>query len=303
MSAGTLQCARRRAWLRAAAATAALPAFPPAVLPAARAAAHAAPPRVVVLSWELAEMLLSLGVTPAGLPAPAWYASSIVAPPLPAGVVDVGLLFQPNFDLLYELRPDLLLVTPAHASARPLYERIAPTLTLGGYMSAPDPVAAMRGELATLAARLGAEDRARTLLAQTGRAVARARQALDAGAPAGGYPAVYVAQAVDERHVRLFGAHSMFDDVLAALGLRNAFAGARRAVVALDRLAAAPAAAILWVGPGARQLRRNPLWRLLPFAQAGRTATLPVIAEGGALVSVQRFARAVADVMRDVHAG
>ncbi len=73
-------------------------------------------------------MLLSLGVAPVGLPAPAWYTSGIVELPLPSGVVDVGLLFQPNYDLLYELRPDLIVVTPTHASVRALFE--PPTLTL-----------------------------------------------------------------------------------------------------------------------------------------------------------------------------
>ncbi|MFM0317514.1 ABC transporter substrate-binding protein [Paraburkholderia nemoris] len=281
-------------------------------------AASRAPRRIIVLNWDLTEMLLSLGVAPVGVPAPAWYVSSVVEPPLPRGVVDVGLLFQPNYDLLYELRPDLMVITPAHASVRASFERIATTLTLGAYTMDPQPYRAMRGEAMTLARHLGVEAKAEALLNATSGVLAQSRAALDAATPTGGYPAVYVAQLVDDRHLRVFGTGSMFDEILQTLGIRNAAVTAlgrgsngsgmsgSAYIVELDRLAAAPDARILWVGSGApgnmAGLQRNPVWRQLPFSQAGRTATLPVISATGALISVQRFARAVANAMQSSHA-
>ncbi|WP_063771793.1 ABC transporter substrate-binding protein [Burkholderia sp. 9120] len=303
---------KRRLCLRALAATAL----------GATVAAHGATPqaaarvprRLVVLNWDLTEMVLSLGVAPIGVPAPSWYTSSVVAPPLPAGVVDVGLLFQPNYDLLYELRPDLMVITPAHASVKGSFERIAPTLTLGAYMTDPQPYQAMRAELSILARRLGLEARAQSLMDETDRVLARSRAALDAALPTGGYAQVYVAQAIDDRHLRIFGGASMFGDVLRRLGIRNAATasadGARDALVAggaassiveLERLIVAPDAHLLWVGAGedgtAAGLQRNPVWRQLPFAQPGRSAILPVISPSGALISVQRFTRAVVDAL------
>lgn len=271
--------------------------------------AAGAPSRIVVLSWPLTEMLLSLGVAPVGVPAPAWYTSSIVEPPLPAGIVDVGLLFQPNYDLLYALRPDLMLITPAHASVRTSFERIAPTLTLGAYMTDPQPYRAMRGEVLTLGQRLGRTAQAEALLTRTDAAIAEARASL-----AGTHAPLCVAQIVDDRHLRVYGAGSMFDEILQSLGLRNAAAeqtaGARgplissrtgASVVELERLAQIPDANLLWVDSGAHGafagLQRNPVWRQLPFALPGRAATLPVISAQGALVSVQRFARAVAHAL------
>ena len=111
----------------------------------------------------------------------------------------------------------------------------------------------------------------------------------------------------------------MFNEILQTLGLRNAALtalehgrsngsgmGGSAYIVELDRLAAAPDGRILWIDSGAPGdmvgLQRNPVWRQLPFSQAGRTATLPVISPTGALISVQRFARAVANAMQSSHA-
>ncbi|PQV44823.1 ABC transporter substrate-binding protein [Paraburkholderia sp. BL21I4N1] len=274
-----------------------------------------APRRLVVLNWDLTEMVLSLGVAPIGVPAPAWYTSSVVAPPLPGGVVDVGLLFQPNYDLLYELRPDLMVITPAHASVKASFERIAPTLTLGSYMTDPQPYRAMRVELSTLARRLGLDARAQSLMDETERVLTHSRAALDAALPKGGYAPVYVAQVIDDRHLRIFGGASMFGEVLRTLGIRNVAAaladgsrgalvagGAASSIVELERLIVAPDAQMLWVGASgdgtAAGLQRNPVWRQLPFAQPGRSAILPVVSPTGALISVQRFTRAVADAMQ-----
>ncbi len=112
------------------------------------------------MNWELTETLLALGHVPVGVPLPDWYASTIVAPSLPHGVVDIGLLYQPNFDVLLTLAPDLMIVTSGHASILPALQRIAPTLTLGAYMSDPHPYARLREETVTMASALDAGTRA-----------------------------------------------------------------------------------------------------------------------------------------------
>ncbi|SAK64327.1 periplasmic binding protein [Caballeronia pedi] len=261
-------------------------------------------PRVIVLSWDLAEMLLSLGLAPVGLPAPAWYTSGIVEPPLPLGVVDIGLLFQPNYDLLYELRPNLIVATPAHASVRASFEHIAPTLTLGEYMTAREPYRAMRGEALALGARIGRPAQAAALLDRTDAVIAQARDTLH-----GAHAPLIVAEAIDERHLRIYGAGSMFDEILQLLGLVNAATRAglvtnRANVVEMERVAQMSDASLLWIGrDGSAALQRNPVWRQMPFAQPHRQATLPMISSTGALVSVQRFARALALAVPSLAAG
>jgi ferric hydroxamate transport system substrate-binding protein len=295
---------KRRAFIRSTCAA--------GLLPLATLAHASGTPRVIPLSWDLAEMLLSLGVTPVGLPAPGWYRSGIVEPPLPARVVDIGLLFQPNYDLLYELRPDLIVATPAHASVLASFQRIAPTITLGAYMSDARPYRAMRGEAMTLARRIGRTADADALLKQTDAAIETSRAALSGqhaqNAQHAQYAPVCIAEPVDDRHLRLYGPGSMFDELLGMLGLVNAAARdtlvkSDTSIVAMDTLARMPDANLLWIGRNnASMVQGNAVWRQLPFSQPSRTATLPMISSTGALVSVQRFARAVAHTVPSLSA-
>lgn len=71
------------------------------------------PQRLAVLDWGLAETILALGVTPAGVSAPDWYRKLIPTPALPKTVQDLGLLFQPNLETLYALKPDAIVITPS----------------------------------------------------------------------------------------------------------------------------------------------------------------------------------------------
>lgn len=314
----SLRGSARRRFLRAAPGVCAFACLSPIKL----LAATRAPQRVIVLNWELTETLLALGRVPVGIPLPDWYTRTIVTPPLPQHVIDVGLLYQPNFDVLLDLAPDLLIVTPQHAGLLAPLRRIAPTLTLGAYMNAPKPLDALRGETLAMAHALatpGAQARANTLIAGTdfeiGAVEARLRGTVQRP--------VIVADAIDERHLRVYARGSLFDDVLARIGVENAAnprdavsgntssekagnrAAAKRwtanaigsAVVPLQKLVDVANADILLVGPLQPQTRaalaESALWRALPAVRERRVSVLPVIAPYGGLVSMQRFASAV----------
>lgn len=265
------------------------------------------PSRLVVMNWELTESVLALGITPVGVPLPYWYRNTIVEPPLPQTVADVGLLYQPSFEALQALKPDLLILTPGHAPALPLLQRLAPTLTLGRYMRSPQPYPALQAELRTLAAALGRQAQAEALIAHTAHLLQQCRTQLAAFAPR----QTLVADLADDRHLRIYGNGSLFDAVLQRLGVSNAIhAGTTTwptndggfAMVPLQRLAELPDAALLLVGPvtPAMQaaLARNAIWQALP--QSRRMALLPVIAPTGGLISMQRFASAVTKALPDL---
>ncbi|QXI25855.1 ABC transporter substrate-binding protein [Pseudomonas vanderleydeniana] len=264
--------------------------------------------RVVPLSWELAETFLALGQVPIALPLPDWYRRTIVEPPLPEGVIDVGLLYQPSFTLLQQLRPDLLILTPGHVGLKSMLERLAPTATFGGYMSAAQPYPALQQETRQMAALLACAARGEALVNDTEQLLNTVRQRLASQPDLLARP-VLVADAVDEHHLRVYGAGSLFDTVLSRIGVSNAAhpgdAAAARwvsnsagyALVPLQRIAALPEVSLLLVGPlppGVdTALRRSPVWQALPCVRERRVALMPVIAPYGGLVSLQRFARAV----------
>ena len=275
-----------------------------------------APHRIVTLNWELTETLLALGVAPVGTPLPDWYRNTIVEPPLPASVADVGLLYQPSFEMLQALAPDLMIITPGHAPAKRWLERIAPTLTLGAYMSNDTPYPALLNETGELAAKLQRPQRATDLIAATDRNTANVRVQLGAR-PALLRAPVLVADLVDDRHLRVYAQGSLFDEMLRKLGVQNAAnpgAGSKPwrteqgiALVPVQRLADVQHASLLLVGPveaSARAgVRKNAIWQALPMVRERRIAVLPVIAPYGGLVSMQRFAQAVATALATIDNG
>jgi len=264
----------------------------------ARASAADGPRRIVSLSWELTETLLALGHTPIAMALPDWYRRTIVEPPLAQGVVNVGLLYQPNFDVLRDLKPDLLILTPGHSNLKPALERLCPTLTLGGYMDSPQPYPALLDDTRTLARALGESARAEALIDE-----ARRRFQVPLAPRLTALPTI-VADAVDGHFLRVYGQGSLFDAVMQSLGVSNGAQAAGwssnragNALVPLQRLASAPLANLLLVGPVTADVRAalqaSPVWQALPCVRQHRVAELPVIAPYGGLVSLQRFARAL----------
>lgn len=86
------------------------------------------PQTVVVFDYAILDTLDNMGVKVVGLPKssiPAYLAHYNGRE-----YVDVGTLFEPNFEKVYELRPDLILIGGRQASVYPELARIAPTVYL-----------------------------------------------------------------------------------------------------------------------------------------------------------------------------
>ncbi|WP_414441815.1 iron-siderophore ABC transporter substrate-binding protein [Burkholderia sp. 22PA0106] len=276
----------------------------------------AVPTRVATMNWELTETLLALGVTPIGVSLPDWYRNAIVEPPLPQGVADIGLLYQPNFEVLLALKPDLLVITPGHAPAIRTLQRIAPTIVLSQYMTSAQPYHDLCDETGKLAARVGRAPQAQALIDEAARTAESVHAQLAARPALRRHPLV-VADLADDRHLRVYGRGSLFDEMLATLGVRNAAhprdggpvwpTQTGYSLVPLQRLASVPDASVLLVGglkPGQREgLAGNAIWQALPAVRERRVAALPVIAPYGGLVSMQRFAHAVDAALTTIDAG
>jgi ABC-type Fe3+-hydroxamate transport system substrate-binding protein len=264
----------------------------------------ATPRRIVVLDWGLTEMVLSIGVVPVGIANTRDFRRNFTACDVPASVVDLGLMFQPNMELLFALKPDLIVISPAHASLQAALERVAPTVTLGRYRSSEAPYSAARAETLQLAHLLGCEARAETLLAQADTALDRARTALAAlpGASAvGGAKGrpLYMVNFIDEAHVRMFGPNSFYGELMTTLGLQNAVRSGAFSTTGFDVLGNVPDATLLYMKPLApsvvNMMKTSPLWHAMPFKNDGRMMGLPRVPPDGCLLSAMLFARALVD--------
>lgn len=268
------------------------------------AAQSGAARRVVVLDWDLTEIVLSLGLVPVGVARPLWYTKLNSVPPLPAQVVDTGLLFQPNFEVLHALQPDLIIITNWHEMLRPQLEKIAPTLSVTIYQSGVDALSSLRAQTLFLAAALGRKAQADALLARLDDTLEACTRRL-AGSHAVRRAPLFVIRPIDGRHVSVYGARSMFGGVARTLGLRNAWLGSTdiqgMAQTDLAELATVPDARAILNGvppPSvASDLADSPLWRGLPFVAERRLASTPAIAPTGGPMSALRFAGALTDVL------
>jgi ABC-type Fe3+-hydroxamate transport system substrate-binding protein len=264
----------------------------------------ATPRRVVVLDWGLTEMVLSIGVVPVGIANTRDFRRNFTACDVPASVVDLGLMFQPNMELLFALKPDLIVISPAHARLQAALERVAPTVTLGRYRSSEAPYSAARAETLQLAHLLGCEARAEALLAQADTALDRARTALAAlpGASAvGGAKGrpLYMVNFIDEAHVRMFGPNSFYGELMTTLGLQNAVRSGAFSTTGFDVLGNVPDATLLYMKPLApsvvNMMKTSPLWHAMPFKNDGRMMGMPRVPPDGCLLSAMLFARVLVD--------
>ena len=253
-------------------------------------ASAAVPRRVAILDWGLAELALALGVTPAAVSAPDWYRKLINVPPMSSDVADIGLLFQPNLEALYALRPDNILVTPQHALLKPILERIAPVVTLpvnglAGYTAATK-------QMATLFDR---QPQADALIQHLQQQMARTHDIA-----AGLSRPLFLAFTVNSLHVRLLGEGCVPGDVLAGCGIANAwrapFPPGGESLIELTQIAQTDARLLLLTADddeyrAAQSWQANPLWQRLPLTSGNNLRLAPThFSSAGALVTASRFA-------------
>ncbi len=263
--------------------------------------AGASPPlRVAATGWAGAQTLLALGATPIALPEVERYNSLVVEPPTPPDIQELGLRSEPNLELLIELAPDLIITEAGAEVARSVLERIAPVETFSPIKRGRAPTVVAREATVALAARLDQPEAAVRYLAGFDERIEAASRKL--GAYDGG-PLCLVSDIFGNRAL-VFGADSLYQDVLDRAGIGNAFAGATsvwgHTTVGLDELAAMPRETRLVIlnarMPNMRALlAARPLYRALPMIREDRVTILSDILFYGGLPSADRFARLLAE--------
>lgn len=250
-------------------------------------------PRIATVDWTIAETLLALGVAPLAVGDVSSYRAWVGEPLLPAEVVDIGLRAQPNRELLAELKPDRILISPLATPLAPTLSRIAPVQSIALYDPQTDLWQRLHEATLTIAALVNKTAEAERLLAGLDRDLAQMRTELPAD-----LPPLLVVQFIDERHVRVFGRHSLFEAVMQRLGLRNAWQGETNAwgfsVASIEQFMALPAARLVVVDPipvGVSERLQEPgLWQHLPLVQQAPVLHLPAVWSFGGVLAARRFA-------------
>ncbi|WP_459868699.1 ABC transporter substrate-binding protein [Halomonas shantousis] len=270
----------------------------PVMLPSAQAnndAAGAARPIVPVVSldWTLAETLLALGVAPQGVAQTDAYREWVSEPTMPEEVVDIGLRAQPNLELLAQLKPERILISPMFAALTPRLSRIAPVSNIGLYLAGGDVWSQAREAAHELARLVGRPEAAETLIAEVEAGIDQDAARLPADTPP-----LLIVQFIDARHVRVFGEHSLYQAVLQRLGLTSAWKEPTNAwgfsMVGLEQLASIESAQLVVIDPlpvgVADQLAESGLWQYLPSVHKRDVIRLDPVWSFGGLPSARRFA-------------
>jgi iron complex transport system substrate-binding protein len=269
-----------------------------------RSALAANPSRIVSLDYSLASTLFSLGVVPLAVASLADWKTWVVEPELPASVADLGSSWEINFEVLLGLKPDLILTTPYLDSLKPRLEQYAPVARFEVYTPEggdilPKAVAATR----QLGAMIGKTGEAEAFIARADAYFDACRERIARL----GAPPLALVSFLDARHMRIYTAPGLYHNVLARIGLRNAWEKPGNywgfETLGIERLSEIedPSARLIAMEPVPAdvvlKLGESPLWQALPFARKGQFAVLPGALMFGMLNDAMRFARLVTDYL------
>lgn len=271
------------------AATAAL--FPKPLL------AQAAGPRIVSLDYGIASTLLSLGLVPVGLSDLADWDRWVVEPALPPSVVDIGNSFEVNFEILLQLKPDIILTTPFLDELLPRLQSVARVIRLEVFSPDAGPVLpAAVAATRQLARELARENEGEGFLTRADAFFDQCRARLASKK----LPPVGMVNFMDARHVRIYSSPGLFHNVLERVGLRNAWAEEANYwgfdTIGIEELSRVtdPDARLIAFDPVPAdvlpKLAESPLWNRLPFARPSHLSILPPVLMFGMVNEALRFA-------------
>lgn len=260
------------------------------------------PRRIVALTWEAAEQVLEMGITPLAVADAGDYREWVVRPELPAGVLSAGTRLEPNLELLAELKPDLILISPVLADIQAQLARMAPVLQFDAYRHDHDNAAVARQVFLELGRLLDREEHAAQRLRQIDLGFERLRSRLREHYGTR-LPEVEVVRFTSPAVVFVYGANSMPVHALRQLGFAaTEQQAASRWGVSQKRtmdLATMQDSIVLHQEPfeQAHKLFATPLWQAMPFVRQGRFAAVrPTWSYGGA-ASLLYLAEAMTDAL------
>ncbi|WP_297574999.1 iron-siderophore ABC transporter substrate-binding protein [uncultured Deefgea sp.] len=258
----------------------------------------AAPKRIITLSWEATEYVLALGVTPLAIADRNDYQQWVIAPTLPAQVLDAGGRLEPNLERIYALKPDLIIINPALAAMQGNLQKIAPTILLDSFKAEHNNAVAAEQLQRQLAIQLERTEQHTAFMQQQQAKIDDLRRLITARYGANP-PPVCVVRFASPTSFWAYGENSMPEAAMHALGLQNACPQARTAWGTRLRktpdLAQIKQGLLLHIAPFARQaeLFRSPVWQALPVVKQNAVLALPPVWTQGGVYSTTRLAEVI----------
>ena len=265
------------------------------------------PKKVVALDWSLAETVLSLGVPLQGVADARGYRQWVVKPQLASTTIDVGSRQEPNLELLTRLKPDVILISQAMASAYLRLNKIAPVLVYSIYNKDKHPLQAAQQVTRSLGRLLNKQAQAERVIQQTNHHFkANAEKLHDHKIN----PELLFVRFISDKTLRIHGQGSLAQATIAKMGLHNAWQESTNfwgfSTVGIEKLAEHQEAKLMIFGPQSpaieRQLNQSPLWQAMAFYRQQALYPLPPIWTFGGLIAAQRFSDQITQELIAHHA-
>lgn len=257
------------------------------------------PQRVAVLNWGIAEQVIELGVTPVAISDIKGYQQWVVKPAVPKGAVDIGTRAEPNFELLAELKPDVILIASPQKDLEKRLEKIAPVLYYQTFSQDHNNAQAAITNFLRIGQMLGKEKLAEHKLAQMKQAIQQLKVQLDAAYP-NGKPNVTAFRFASTTSVYLYGNNSIPQYALKELGFNNAmpqpstqWGVTQKRLTDLTHIGNGVALYFLPFSQQA-QLNRSVIWNAMPFVRDKKVASVAATWSYGGALSIQYNAEALA---------
>ena len=257
------------------------------------------PLRVMSIDWTQTETLIALGVKPIAMAQQSGYDAWVKEPAIPTTTADVGLRTQPNLERLSELKPNKIFISPMFSSLTPKLSHIAPVTNITLYKQ--DNIS--WDGFKTFTRRLGDETNtqaeAEALISSSEKKFADL-----AGQIAKDTPPLLMVQFMDSRHVRVFGANSMYKVAANKIGLESAWKEETNAwgfsLVGIDKLMNTKGQIII-IKPlpvGVEQnLQQDLFWQYLVKKSGQPALTVAPTWSFGAIPSTVRFAELLTNTL------
>ncbi|TXI12467.1 MAG: hypothetical protein E6Q76_00960 [Rhizobium sp.] len=265
---------------------------------AARAVRIATPDRAGTQS------VLALGMVPIAAVSRSLYDGMGCRPPLPQSVVDCGEPVEPNLEVLRRANIDFIVTSTIGPDIRDVLQRVAPVFPLEIYTGKPGTLDRAKNETLRLAQALGIESAGRAYLEVTDRLLTISTDRLRG---LQFRQTFLVGLASDGRSMTVYGRNSIMYDVMANLGIENAWHDRTTeygfANVGIEELAKDPQANILHIDYGTdtdialTKLSVSPFWNALPMVRERRVHRISRFEVFGGLPAAPQFATAVADAL------
>ncbi|PAU75302.1 ABC transporter substrate-binding protein [Halomonas salipaludis] len=249
---------------------------------------------IAALDIRIVESLLAMNVVPKALTGSQTQNFSAA---MLSDATELGLLFQPNLELLSLLSPRQILMSPNLTQITDKLSGIATTVSLTPYDNeiGIDPWHRLTDFTRQLGKYIGEKNSAENLVRESEHRLQILRDRLPSE-----QPPLLIIRLMDHNHARVFGSNSMFQGILEQLELTNAWKGQNNylgfTTASLDALIDIDARLVILESPFANspvreQFFAQGIWKHLRSLQRGDEIYLPAnFIHFGALPSALSFA-------------